>query len=110
KKLYDFTQANLDKIHSFLLNYKIEDPDILNRPFFTEEKVELQSSSIDYDYPELSWILDRLEDGFPISEETHKDWFEAFNYEDMEELSDTLRLDRTKWPDTVSAKALRQDM
>jgi hypothetical protein len=104
--LKEFADANLDKVHRYLLDYEY-DPRTLDIALETAEKAEMQRHSLNLEYPEVSWILERIADGFPLAEQEH--WYEAYNSSMEDELKDGILIDRSMWPDRISAVALRQD-
>jgi hypothetical protein len=97
---------NLPKLLRWFLDHKY-DKKLVIRPIQTAAKQQIQRLGVD---PEVSWILSRLADGFPLSLKSHEHWWHAFDakaIEDKDKHHDTLR--RDAWPDHIYVPALEAD-
>jgi hypothetical protein len=84
------------------------DRKVVRRPINTEAKETLQRVGLD---PEVAWVINRVQEGFPLSLHVHKHWFQAYNSKAVT-ASDKSRnvLQREYWPDTVMMGALEDDL
>lgn len=101
-----WTEDHLPEIYRFLLDRKYDKLDI-RRPYETRAKRVIQLNGLD---PEVAFVLERLDAGFPISEPAHEHWFDAYNtasIDDKDKNTDNLR--REVWPDTIRVGALEED-
>jgi hypothetical protein len=101
-----YAPAMRSKIMRWLMDYKY-DKDMLRRPYDTPIKREIQRVGLDID---VTWVLARISAGFPISENIHTQWYQAFNsieITDADMRQNTLR--RDAWPDRVTMAALEDD-
>lgn len=97
----------LPKIMRWLLDRKY-DKKTLRRPIETEAKRELQRVGVD---PEVSWIISRVTEGFPLDETSHEHWWQAFHSGEIKQgdiKRDILR--RDVWPNLISIPALQVDL
>lgn len=104
--MHAWTAANLSKIMRWLLDYEY-DRHLVNRPVQTAAKVDIQRVGVDI---EVSWILSRLADGFPLDPKSHSHWYDAFDeatLTDRDKREDVLR--RDAWPDKIVLTSLEQD-
>lgn len=108
KDMVAFFDANLDKIHRWLLDYQYSD-DALNYAHETKAKQVIQSRVASIDIPEVAWVLDRLEEGFPLSPATHEHWWQAYHDSKEKDLQDGSEIDQETWPNVVSLLALAED-
>lgn len=106
--LVKFFRANLGKIHRWLLDYQYDEKS-LNYAHQTKAKQVIQERVASIDIPEVSWALDKLEDGFPISPLVHQHWWQGFHSDNEEKLQDGSEIDQGQWPDVVSVLALAED-
>lgn len=97
----------LPKILRWMLDRKY-DKATVRRPIETEAKHELQRVSVDL---EVSWIISRILDGFPLGENAHQHWWQAFQ-DDRITANDVKRntLRRDVWPNHVYLPALQTDL
>lgn len=96
----------LPKVMRFLLDHKY-DRALIRRPIDTEAKRNLQRIGVNV---EVSWIVSRLAQGFPIGDREHQHWFEAFHTEhltDTDQRNNVLR--RDFWPNKVLASKIESD-
>lgn len=101
-----WTEGHLAEIYRYLLDRKY-DKKAIRRPYETRAKRVIQLNGLD---PEVAFVLERLDAGFPISEAAHEHWFDAFNtnsIEDKDKNTDKLR--RDTWPNTLRVGALEED-
>lgn len=101
-----WTPQALPKIMQWLLDYRY-DRKLVMRPLETEAKRNIQKVGVD---TEVSWILSRINEGFPIGPMNHHHWFEAYSTDALTEgdqKSNTLR--RDAWPDIIVPSALEND-
>lgn len=106
RKIREWTEGALPLIMRWLQDYRY-DRQLIMRPFETEAKRELQRTGLD---PEVSWILTRIAEGFPLSDRTHKYWFEAFQegLVTEDESSRNIRK-RDAWPNRIMQSQLEED-
>lgn len=106
EKIHEWLPMALPKIMRWLLDRRYDKKNVL-RPLNTSAKRDIQQVSVD---PEIGWIIAKITEGFPLSEETHKHWWYAYNSAHItanDERQDTLL--RDVWPDIVSAVAIEAD-
>lgn len=106
EKFHIWVAANHSKLLRWFLDRKYNRKSIM-RPVETEAKFNIQRVGVE---PEISWMISRVAQGFPISERNHEHWWQAFNsttITDDDRKRDTLR--RDAWPDIVSVGALEKD-
>jgi hypothetical protein len=99
-------ELSLPKVLRWLQDRKY-DKNTIRRPIDTDAKRELQRVGVD---PEISWIVSRIAEGFPIDEAQHEHWFQAFDSNKLTENDikrDTLR--RDSWPNYVEVPSLEAD-
>ena len=100
----------LDKGLPHLLKYLLTDPynrSLVNRPLDTDAKRDLQRVGID---AEVSWLITRLGEGFPLSDRVHQHWFQAFNSHALTEKDKKSEVvKRDIWPDVINFHALEED-
>lgn len=105
--LVEWVDNNLSKIHRYLKMYPV-DKELARRPHNTEAKFNLQRMAFE---PEIAWICNRVQSGFPICEDLHKYWWDAYCHHDEEMLRGRHDLvDRTKWPNVVCMATLEEDL
>lgn len=106
RKLREWTPQALPKIMRWLQDYRY-DRQLIMRPVETEAKRELQRTGLD---TEVSWILSRIAEGFPLSDRTQKYWFEAFHDQNMSEEDQTRNVRRRDvWPNLIMQSMLEDD-
>lgn len=101
-----WVEMNLAKILRWLQDYRYK-KEFIRRPIQTAAKRDIQRLGVD---PEISWILNRIQLGFPIDEAVHEHWWHAFNGEtatDEDKVMDTLL--RDEWPDRIHMPVLEAD-
>lgn len=104
--LKSWCEANYPKILRFLLDYKF-DFDTICTPYETQAKRDVQASNAPY---ELVWLIDRLQDGFIISADTHQYWWQAFNSNHVTKAEkDGTTLSRRHWPNLFLWEAVEDD-
>ena len=94
------------KILRWLLDHKYS-RDLVMRPINTQAKQDIQKVSLD---PEVSWIISRMQEGFPLSRSNHSLWFQAFDpnsITDKEKANNVLR--RDVWPTQVVVNSIEED-
>ncbi len=97
---------NRHKIMRYLLDLKY-DREFIRRPLDTEAKRVIQRVGVDI---EVSWMLNRIAAGFPISENVHERWFEAYHSKQIKATDETDNvLRRDVWPDTVLMSRVEED-
>lgn len=98
-------EENLPKVMRWLLDHKY-DRALITRPYGTEAKRMLQGVGVPL---EVSWIVERLRQGFPIAPDNYHSWWQAFviEKEDMHAGSNLLVAD--VWPDTIHLPSLEDD-
>lgn len=104
--MHIWTPMALPKIMRWLMDYKYERNQVI-RPLMTKAKEDVQRVGVD---PEVSWILNRITSGFPLADNLHSNWYEAFNtkaIDDKDKKHNTKR--RDTWPDRVMTSLLEQD-
>jgi hypothetical protein len=104
--MHGWTPGALPKIMRWLQDRKYQKRSVL-RPLDTAAKRDIQRVGVD---PEVSWIIARIATGFPLSQEVHQHWWQAFSTADIkpeDEKRDTLR--RDVWPNLVYASAIEDD-
>lgn len=107
--LKQWADDNLAKVHRYLLDYT-QKPVILNTALQNDEKATMQIESLTYEVPEVFWILERIEEGFPLSTRTYDEWWKAYNSDNVQDYVENMRLDRATWPNLISEAALRADL
>ncbi len=106
-ELREWVKLNLSKIHRFLRLHLV-DKELARRPFNSEAKYSLQRMAFE---PEISWICSRIQMGFPLSEDNHQHWWDAYNITEEENLKNSIStIDRTTWPNVVSMNSLTEDL
>ncbi len=104
--MYLWTPQALPKIMRWLLDYKYQRW-LVMRPLDTVAKQNIQRIGVD---TEVSWILSRIQAGFPLSRQVHQHWFDAYEPTNMTEADrkhNTLR--RDVWPTVILYQALEED-
>lgn len=104
--LRTWTAANLPKIMRWLLDRKVDRNNVI-RPLDTAAKRTIQRVGVD---PEIAWIINRVALGFPIAEQHHQHWWQAFNEQeitDQDKKNNVLR--RDVWPDQITIPTLEDD-
>ena len=104
--LREWMKANLDKVLRWLLSHQY-DRKLITRPIQTSAKRQIQRLGVD---PEVSWILNRISQGFPIDRKSHEHWWHAFDditITDNEKANDSII--RDKWPNRVHMPVLESD-
>lgn len=102
----EWTQSHLPEITRFLCD-RVYDKKTIRRPYETRAKRVIQMNGLD---PEVAYILERIDAGFPISEDSHEHWFDAFNdgcIKEKDKNSDKIM--RGDWPTWVRVGALEED-
>ena len=104
-EMHAWTALSLPKIMRWLLDHKY-DRNLIVRPIETAAKRDIQKIGID---PEVSWVIARLGEGFPIATRFHEHWWTAFK--DTPTASEQRRnmLRRDVWPDKVFLPSLEAD-
>lgn len=106
KEMHLWTPDALPKIMRWLMDYKY-DRWLVMRPIETEAKKNIQKVGVE---TELSWIMTRMAEGFPIGERTHSYWFEGFSSDDISEENKSRNIRRRdQWPDTIVLSTLEDD-
>lgn len=101
-----WVDGNLPQIMRWLLDRKY-DKKRIRRPYETAAKRLIQVNGLE---PQVSYVLERLDDNFPISEGIHNHWFTAFNSEEISQKDKDLdNIVRDVWPDRVLGSALEED-
>ena len=108
-QLKKWADKNLDKVHRFLLDYSYN-PAILETAIQNEEKSVMQTFSLMHECPEVFWIMERLEDGYPLDTGKRREWWHAYRDADADALAEGLTIDNGEWPDRISESALRADL
>jgi hypothetical protein len=103
-----WAKDHLGDVHRYLLDYKY-DVEVINTAIANEEKAGMQAASMLFEAPEVFWIMERLEAGFPLDPLKPREWWQAFKHEDIEHLTDNVSVDNSTWPDRISEAALRED-
>lgn len=101
-----WTEEHLPHILRYLLDRKY-DKKTVRRPYETRAKRVIQLNGLD---PEVAYVLERLDAGFPISETAHEHWFDAYDSHAItakDKAADKLR--RDEWPDMLRVGALEED-
>lgn len=101
-----WVDEHLPHILRFLMDRQYDKKNI-RRPYETRAKRVIQLNGLD---PEVAFVLERIDAGFPISEQAHQHWFDAYNEEEItskDKNTDTVR--RDCWPDMVRVGALEED-
>lgn len=104
--MHEWAASNLPLVMRWLMDREY-DRKTLMRPVTTKAKQDIQKVGVE---PEVSWILTRIHEGFPISEKVHQHWFNCYNEDALspeDKLNDTLR--RDEWPTHVQLTSLEDD-
>lgn len=96
----------LPKILRWLLDHKFERA-LVQRPVETEAKREIQRIGVD---AEVSWMLTRLAQNFPLGERGHTMWYQAYHEKGITDLDkkNNVRV-RDRWPNVVVSAVIEQD-
>lgn len=101
-----WTPQALPKIMRWLLDYSYERW-LVMRPIETEAKKTIQKTSVEV---EVSWILARIAEGFPLGDRSHAYWFEAYMHETLQQTDKDRNIRRRdEWPDRIMFSALEDD-
>lgn len=106
KELREWVDENLPKVMRWLLDRKYS-KETIRRPHETLAKRLIQVNGLD---PEVAYVIERLEQDFPITESAHEHWFDAYNEAEMppkEQSRDAIH--RDVWPDILRVGALEED-
>lgn len=107
REFREWVKLNLSKIHRYLRLHPV-DAELARRPYCTEAKYTLQRMAFE---PEISWITTRIQLGFPISEDSHQHWWDAYRIEQENVLRDSIStIDRTEWPNIICMNVLVEDL
>jgi hypothetical protein len=101
-----WTAAHLPHILRWFLDRKYDKQNI-RRPLSTDIKQQIQRMGVD---PEVSWMINRVAQGFPLDAKNHVHWWYAYNSAKIDENDkryDTVR--RDSWPDRVCLPVLEAD-
>ncbi len=104
-ELYKWIVENRPKIMRWFLSIEI-DREFIRLPLQTEAKKELQRSNYP---PELMWVMNRIQNGYPIEEKAHQNWFDSYSDKITEKQKQMNTLDRENWPDWITFAALERD-
>lgn len=106
KMMHEWTPQALPKIMRWLMGYKY-DRWLVMRPHDTEAKRIIQKTGFEV---EVSWIIARISEGFPLGDATHKYWFQAYRESKLTEEDKRRNIRRRdEWPDLISAPTLEED-
>jgi len=105
QNLRQWTADNLPKIAKYLMDRKY-DKSSIRRPYATEAKRVLQGVGVPL---EVSWLNERLQNGFPLSGEVHQYWWQCFQMDKEAEYSTSNMLIADRWPDTIHLPAIEED-
>ena len=103
--LREWTTENLSKVAGYLVSRKYEKSTV-RRPYMTEAKRVLQGVGVPL---EVSWLNERLQNGFPLSSDVHQHWWQSFQMDKENEYATSNTLIADRWPDTIHLPALEED-
>jgi hypothetical protein len=104
--MHIWVPASLPKIMRWLLDYKY-DRRFISRPIDTDAKRHIQRDGVDL---EVSWIVSRLGMGFPLADNVHTQWFEAYHSNTLSETDQVNNVRRRdRWPNIIAGPALERD-
>ena len=104
-ELVTWLEANIAKVHRYLIDLEYDRAQV-RRPMATEAKSRMQEGSWDmFD----RWLLNMLARGFPLSEASHKNWWDAPRLNTVGKVLNRGTLIRDEWPEFVSTEALVKD-
>lgn len=102
-----WTAASLPKIMRWLIDYRYERW-LVMRPIETQAKKNIQKVGVE---TEVSWILARIAEGFPLGDRSHEYWFQAFDREEIREEDKRGNVRRRDtWPNLVVLNAIEDDL
>lgn len=98
-------EENLPKVMRWLLDFKYSRT-LITRPYGTEAKRMLQGVGVPL---EVSWLVERVKQGFPLAPENYHSWWQAFVLEREATHEGSNLLIADTWPDIVHLPSLEED-